>query len=164
MLFRSKKQTGLINLGVINWKVPEYTVPKKITLTLTAKSTENSYDLWVFPETDIPENTDNVFMTENVDTAVEELRKGSNVLLITDKLKNSIDGVYCTDFWCYPMFRSISESMKKPVPTGTMGLLIDKNHESLSLFPSERYSTPQWYNIVTSGVCAVLDEIGRAHV
>ena len=61
------------------------------------------------------------------------------------------------------MFRSISESMKKPVPTGTMGLLIDKNHESLSLFPSERYSTPQWYNIVTSGVCAVLDNAPKGY-
>lgn len=159
----AKKQTGLINLGVINWKVPEYTVPKKIALTLTAKSTENSYDLWVFPETDMPENTDSVVMTENPEEALRELKNGSNVLLVTDKLKNSIDGVYCTDFWCYPMFRSISESMKKPVPTGTMGLLIDRHHEALSLFPSERYSTPQWYNIVTSGVCAVLDDTPKGY-
>lgn len=161
--FETRKQTGLINLGVINWKVPEYTAPEKITLTLTAKNTENSYDLWVFPETDIPECIDGVVMTENPAEALEELKNGGNVLLITDRLKNSIDGVYCTDFWCYPMFRSISESMNKPVPTGTMGLLIDKHHESLSLFPSERYSTPQWYNIVTSGVCAVLDDTPKGY-
>lgn len=157
------KQTGLINIGVINWKVPEYSVPKKITLTLTAKNTENSYDLWVYPETALPEVKDGVIITENIDNALEELKKGCNVILITDKLKNSIDGVYCTDFWCYPMFRSISESMKKPVPTGTMGLLIDQNHKALSLFPSESYSTPQWYNIITSGVCAVLDDTPKGY-
>jgi len=39
-----------------------------------------------------------------------------------------------------------------------MGLLIDNSHKALKYFASEYYSTPQWYNIVKSGVCAVLDD------
>ena len=46
------------------------------------------------------------------------------------------------------MFRSISESMNKPLPIGTMGLLIDSRSSFLASFPSETHSTPQWFNIV----------------
>lgn len=153
-----EKKTGLLNIGIINWNVPEFSQQQKVKLTLTAKNTENSYDLWVFPEIDTPKPTLPLTVTEDVNIALESLKKGGSVVLMTDKIKNAVDGVYCTDFWCYPMFRSISESMKKPIPTGTMGLLIKNNHKSLSQFECDFYSTPQWYSIVTSGVCAVLDD------
>lgn len=156
----SEKKCGLTNIGVINWNVPKYSKPQKITLTLAAKSVENNYDLWIFPEINKPVSE---IMTDNVDTALEIVKEGGSAVLITDKLKNSVEGTYCTDFWCYPMFRSISESMQKPVPVGTMGLLIDKGHDSLSQFESEFYSTPQWYNIVNSGVCAILDDAPKKY-
>ena len=67
----------------------------------------------------------------------------------TDKL----EATYCTDFWCYPMFRSISESMNKPVPIGTLGLLIDKNEAVLDGFPTESFTTPLWYELVSHAHC-----------
>ena len=85
--------------------------------------------------------------------------RGVRILYIPEKLKNSVEGFYCTDFWCYPMFRSISESMGKNVPVGTLGLLIDNEHPALSEFPSETYSTPRWYEIVSHSSCAVLDDL-----
>ncbi len=154
----TEKKTGLINIGIIDWQVPEFSRPQKLKLTLTAKNTGNSYDLWVFPEIEVEKETSGVIVTDDVNKAIEVLKTGGNVLLITDKLNNYIDGVYCTDFWCYPMFRSISESMNKPLPTGTMGLLINNEHGLLSKFASESYSTPQWFSVVTSGVCAILDD------
>jgi hypothetical protein len=72
----------------------------------------------------------------------------------------SIEGTYCTDFWNYPMFNSISVSMKKPSPVGTLGLLIDNNHPSLKSFPSETHSTAQWYDAVTDSRTIILDGTG----
>ena len=154
-------KTGLFKIGAVNWNIPEdYKTPKKLTLTLTAKNTENSYDLWYFPELKSwnPTDGNKIIVTDSTDTAVKTLREGGNVLLASENLKNYVEGTYCTDFWCYPMFKTISEQMNKPVPVGTMGLLIDNSHKALKYFASEYYSTPQWYNIVKSGVCAVLDD------
>lgn len=160
----SENKTGLIFLGVINWDIPDYKSPKKLTLTLTAKNTENSYDLWFFPDLNDWQPADNgkMIVTESHDTALKALREGGNVILVSDNLINYVEGTYCTDFWCYPMFRSISEQMKKPVPIGTMGLLIDNTHKSLSDFESEYFTTPSWYNIIRSGVCAVLDDAPKS--
>ena len=55
------------------------------------------------------------------------------------------------------MFKSISESMGKPVPTGTLGLLIDNKSELLKDFPCDTFTTPQWYEIVSHSRCADLD-------
>jgi hypothetical protein len=80
------------------------------------------------------------------------------LFLSDEENADSIEGTYCTDFWCYPMFRSISESMEKEIPVGTLGLLIDKAHPALAQFPSETYSTPQWYSIVTASRSTILDD------
>ncbi|MCM1187707.1 MAG: beta-glucuronidase [bacterium] len=83
--------------------------------------------------------------------------KACLLFLSPEENKASLPGTYCTDFWCYPMFRNISLNMHKEVPVGTMGLLIQKDHGALKSFPCERYSTPQWYSIVTASRSTVLD-------
>jgi hypothetical protein len=80
------------------------------------------------------------------------------LFLSNEENPSSIEGTYCTDFWCYPMFRSISESMGKEIPVGTLGLLIDNTHPALAQFPCETYSTPQWYEIVTASRSTILDD------
>ncbi|MCM1530214.1 MAG: hypothetical protein NC093_09500 [Alistipes sp.] len=159
---------GLGKVGEIELTATE---PGTYTLTLVIEnvrenddilpiSSENSYDFYVYPKSEdfkLYSSDDVIIATEP-----EELKKlegrGVNILYIPEKLKNSVKGFYCTDFWCYPMFRSISESMGKDVPVGTLGLLIDNKHPALSEFPCEAYSTPQWYEIVSCGDCAVLDD------
>ncbi len=66
----------------------------------------------------------------------------------------TIPGTYCTDFWCYPMFASISESMNRPKPVGTMGLYIQSEHPALAEFVTEKYETPQWWDIITDAKAA----------
>ena len=39
-----------------------------------------------------------------------------------------------------------------------MGLLIQKEHSALKGFPSHKYSTPQWYQIVSHADCAILED------
>ncbi len=104
-----------------------------------------------------------VYITSDTDTALEECGKGASVLLFVkpdSTLPDSrLKGEYCTDFWCYPMFRSISEGAGKPVPVGTMGLLIDTAHPALAGFACEEHTTAQWYQIVMHAQPVILDSI-----
>ncbi len=103
------------------------------------------------------------YLFESTDSseAKKLLSEGKTILIVPDLERlsenNFIKGFYCQDFWCYPMFRSISESMNKPIPVGTMGLLIDNSHPALSQFPCEVFSTEQWWEIVENSKSEILD-------
>ncbi len=107
-------------------------------------------------------NDRNVCITNHNKAALEACHRGEFVLLFVKPNStlpdSTIKGEYCTDFWCYPMFRSISERAGKPVPVGTMGLLIDNTHPALSGFASETYTTAQWYPIVSHSRPMILDK------
>lgn len=150
-----------IDICDINIKMPSVTRMKKLNLSLQIADmdVEKNYDLWVYPKNiSIDKAGLNIF-NDLSEKAIELLENGEPVILFPklDSLKNSIEGFYCSDFWCYPMFRSISESMNKEVPVGTMGLLIDNAHPIFKHFPSEEYSTYQWWNIVSNSRSIILD-------
>lgn len=149
---------GVFDIGCAEIEMPRTDKPQKVTMTLNYKDICNKYILWVYPRSSA-ETPAKVTVTTDWDKAKAALADGGKVLFLPDKLDdtNSVEGTYCTDFWNYPMFRSISESMKKPEPVGTLGLLIDKKHPALSNFPSESYSTAQWYDIVSCSRTVILD-------
>ena len=148
---------GVFDLGSAEIVMPNIERAEKVVLNLSYKDICNKYILWVYPNASVASS-----VTTDWNTAKAELSEGKSVLFIPKNLneENSVEGFYCTDFWNYPMFRSISESMKKPVPTGTLGLLIDKKHPALESFPAESYSTAQWYDIVSCSRTAILDGTG----
>lgn len=147
------------------------------------KAILNSYMLHIYPKADsavyetlkefqtkITVEYKNIVITKNAETAVELSKKNKKVLLvpevITEKIPGvtlnienkpeTVEGTYCTDFWCYPMFRSISESMNKPVPTGTLGLTIDTENKLFTEWPTDSYTTPKWYNLISHSTCVNL--------
>jgi Beta-galactosidase/beta-glucuronidase len=153
---------NFVDIGDINIKMPTVTIMKKITLSLQIEGMEieKKYDLWVYPQNiRIDETGLNIFNNLS-EKAIKLLESGEKVILFPqlDDLENSIEGFYCADFWCYPMFRSISESMNKKIPVGTMGLLIDNVHPIFKDFPCEEYSTYQWWNIVSNSRSIILDD------
>lgn len=133
---------------------------------------ENEYTLWCYPADDTQETpmqrTQNPQCPSDTGTAIANTisealslaKEHPNVLLFLsdEENPNSIEGTYCTDFWCFPMFRSISESMGKEIPVGTLGLLIQKEHAALTKFPCETFTTPQWHSIVTASRATILDD------
>lgn len=149
---------GVFDLGTVKIAMPVVDKAEKAVLKLTCGDISNSYDLWLCPET----AADASGVVTDWNEAKARLAKGERVLFMPDKLpeSKSVEGTYCTDFWNYPMFNSISVSMKKPSPVGTLGLLIDNTSAALSEFPSEIYSTPQWYDAVTDSRTAILDGTG----
>lgn len=147
---------------------PEYTSPgrrKPSALTLTVKLTglcvSNSYQLWLYPP--IERNTKALCPAEAVVCSLEQLpslaksHRAGLLFLPAGENRASIQGTYCTDFWCYTMFRSISLNIGKEPPVGTMGLLIRREHKALSGFPCETWSTPQWHSIVNASRSTILD-------
>lgn len=154
---------GLIEVGRIVCQMPEF-VPAPIRvyllLSITETHTINVYDLMLYPAIGMPklESKSGVVVTARIETALSALKDGTAVFFLPKEVQASIPGFYCTDFWCYPMFRDICHWMQKPVAVGTMGLCIQDDHLSLAQFPTQEYSTPQWYDIVSASDCAILDE------
>lgn len=149
---------GLFRLGKISYRMPEFTTPQRVTLTLELGDICNSYELEIFPKQDFPALSEkNVCVTTDWTKARTALENGERVLYLPYTIPDSIEGFYCTDFWCYPMFRSISETLERPVPIGTLGLCIDNSHPALANFPCREWTTPEWYDIVMHSDCAILD-------
>lgn len=133
--------------------------PTTATLELQADGSNitNSYTLYIYPDIDVRiTETEIVYNGKTLPIVRSEEQARQGVLCIPTAPEGALRGEYCTDFWCYGMFKSISESMGKPVPTGTLGLLIDNESALLGGFPSEKHTTPNWYALVTHSHCADL--------
>ena len=151
---------GVFDIGSAELVIPDTGRPYKAVLTLRLNDICNKYVLWIYPDT-VNAKPDGLMVTDIWQDAKEALLHGGRVLFMPGDLDdgNSVPGAYCTDFWNYPMFSSISESMNKPLPTGTLGLLIDSEHKALAGFPSESYSTAQWYDIVIRSRSLIIDGV-----
>jgi hypothetical protein len=147
----------ITSLPVVELLVPKLNKPAAATLLLTYRDLIKEYPIWLYPcSTDSSKET---YITSELNaSALSKLEEGKTVVLFSDSLPESIDAGFTTDFWSYPMFKSICESNKmKPAP-GTMGLVIDNTHKALELFPTEKYASWQWQQIITKAKPVILDD------
>lgn len=120
-----------------------------LTVVLTlADGTRNHYPIWLIPLIDIRITREGIEKDGRMVAFVSAEEKADGAAIVVPSAEGQLPAEYCTDFWCYPMFRSISESMGKPVPVGTMGLSIDTASPLLKRFAQEDYTTPAWYAIL----------------
>ncbi len=182
-----KGETGLFDTGSIKIKIPGREDIACYELDLIVSEgrkmiCENHYTLWAYKKAEKFKISTDVYVEEDeggqeisfpvtasgkvaitsdmveTDAAVDA---GKSVLFyLTPNENRSLPGAYCTDFWNYPMFKSISESMNKPIPVGTLGLLIAKDHPAFAGFKCEAYTTPQWYEIVERSRASLLNWLG----
>lgn len=161
-----KGNERLQEVGRMTYTIPPMDKPGMIKVELQVADTEyqNAYTLWAYPEYDITISETEINYNGkllSIARSPKEVKayqtKKLPFVYIPLPEENEVEGSYCTDFWNFPMFRSISESMNRKVPVGTLGLYIDNKNEVLQGFPCENYSTPQWYQLVTHSHCAVLD-------
>ncbi len=148
-------ENGVLHAGQITLALPSVDRPEKLTLLVqyADSAIRNRYTLWIYPEITCE--------ASYVSTAADALAAtDDHVLFLAPAASNpySIEGTYSADFWCYHMFASISDWMKKDRPIGTMGLLIEDKHPIFDSFPTETYSTPQWWDIVMNSRSTILDE------
>ena len=152
---------------MIGFTVPPVKKARRFSFTLEIEGTDirNHYTLMAYPAIESVETEGAFIFTEENDEARELMQDGKTVLITPDIhskefIERSVEGFWCQDFWCYPMFASISDMMKKTRPVGTMGLLIDTEHPVLADFPAEKYSEPQWWDIVMNSRSEILDGCG----
>lgn len=120
-----------------------------LTVVLTlADGTRNHYPIWLIPPIDIRITREGIEKDGRMVAFVSAEEKADGAAIVVPSAEGQLPAEYCTDFWCYPMFRSICESMGKPVPVGTMGLSIDTASPLLKRFAQEDYTTPVWYAIL----------------
>lgn len=120
-----------------------------LTVVLTLEDgTRNHYPIWLIPQVDIRITREGIEKDGRMVAFVSAEEKADGAAIVVPSVEGQLPAEYCTDFWCYPMFRSISESMGKPVPVGTMGLSIDTASPLLKRFAQEDYTTPVWYAIL----------------
>lgn len=156
--------TRLTSVGTFTPDFSGITKPQTAVLKLTLGELHNSYVFRLYPDcnVEITENgiktaDDELIFVDSTEKAKQLIASGKKAMVITDGSK-AIENAYCADFWNYHMFRVISESMNKPVAPGTMGLLIDKDNKLLNDFPSEKFTTPQWYEAITHSKADILDD------
>ena len=154
-------EVGLFDLGDFEVELPETDSVHKIEVTLALSYTKKTYRLWQYPVMDAPElkSTENLTVTMEYKAAKTALREGRAVLYIPQEMREKVKGFYASDFWCYSMFRGITERMGMEEPPGTLGLIIDKFHPSLMGFRSERWTTPPWFDLLTHSDLAILDRL-----
>lgn len=120
-----------------------------LTVVLTLEDgTCNHYPIWLIPPIDIRITREGIEKDGRMVAFVSAEEMADGAAIVVPSAEGQLPAEYCTDFWCYPMFRSISESMGKPVPVGTMGLSIDTASPLLKRFAQEDYTTPVWYAIL----------------
>lgn len=120
-----------------------------LTVALTLEDgTRNHYPIWLIPRVDIRITREGIEKDGRMVAFVSAEEKADGAAIVVPSAEGQLPAEYCTDFWCYPMFRSISESMGKPVPVGTMGLSIDTASPLLKRFAQEDYTIPAWYAIL----------------
>ncbi|MEC0125095.1 glycoside hydrolase family 2 TIM barrel-domain containing protein [Paenibacillus pabuli] len=160
--FKGENYVVITDLSI---RIPDVPRMTKVMLKLSIPDTDihKSYDLWIYPNQVKVDFAGLHLFSEISEHALELLERGEDVLLFPspENIQNAIEGFYSTDFWSFPMFRSISESMKKDVPVGTMGLLIQKDHAVFEHFSTEDYSTYPWWSIVSQSSSIILDDLDK---
>ena len=156
-------QGAVSNLSLIQAPLAGCSAPRRLQLHVRVQGTNfgNRYNLWVYPPKLDPPIPAGVTVARALDEeTIKTLTGGGRVLLLPEpaKLRNSIEGFFTSDFWCYPMFRMICEGMGLPPAPGTLGLLIQDKHPALAGFPTEFHSDWQWWPLVMRSRAVILDE------
>ena len=157
--------TGKIaTLGDIAAPLHEIQSAARLTVTVSAGETSNSWHIWAYPPV-APATPANVSVVHAYDPSTRAmLAQGRRVLLLSSPTfgvihppfaffgapsvrvlprevrpgKNAIPGSFMPTFWNLQLFNQI----------GTLGLLCDPRHPAFAGFPTEKHSDWQWADLL----------------
>ena len=151
-------------------RIPLSTVrqAEKVILSLRVADTDycNDYPLWVYPAASQSAVVENAVVATDWEDCRAALAKGGKVFWMPDAAslkEQTVGALFQTDYWNYRMFKSICESLHRPVSPGTMGLLIDERHPALAAFPTEFHTNWQWFPIVKESYPLILDGLPQSY-
>ena len=156
-------ETGKVSgLGEISAPLRTVAEAARLTLTLKAGGTSNSWNIWVYPARQ-PETPAGVRIAYEYDrTTRDALARGERVLLFSDPTKglykidrvmlgpdeirlfevkpgqNALEGTFMPAFWNMRLFNQV----------GKLGILCDPAHPAFDGFPTEAHSDWQWADLL----------------
>ncbi|MFD2114348.1 S-layer homology domain-containing protein [Paenibacillus yanchengensis] len=148
-------QGKLISAGEISIDLTSIKEASQLKLDISLGNVINSYDIWVYPANNRPDDGE-VYVTEFLDKeALIVLEDGGSVLISPNAnnaaLPNSITGTFTTAFWSSQF---VSESQP-----GSMGLLMNPEHPVFNDFPTEYHTNFQWWPMAKLGRPMVLENL-----
>lgn len=156
-------ETGLVEIGSIMPETSSVTKAQRLNLEIEIAGTpyRNSYPMWIYPVDNEIMQVEDIIVTDALDgEAINQLKKGGKVLWFP-KLeqydKQTVGGLFQTDYWNYRMFKTISENNKRPISPGTLGILTDPEHPVFKDFPTDYHTNWQWFSIIKQSYPLILD-------
>ena len=144
-----------ISLGQINHSLSSVKSASKVTLTVSVKNYQNSWDLFVYPAS-LPGI--DILTTSRLDArAIETLNNGGKVLLTLKKgsLKAGKGGDikigFSSIFW--------NTAWTRGQAPFTLGILANPAHPALQQFPTQYYSNWQWWDAMSNSSAILLDSV-----
>jgi hypothetical protein len=146
-----------LQLGEINQTLSTIQDPTELTLTVSVSQFKNSWNIFVYPAK-LPEVSNDIYVTQQLDDkAADILNKGGKVLLTIkqgtvkpDKGGNVAIG-FSSIFW--------NTSWTNNQPPHTLGILCNPKHAALKKFPTEYYSSWQWWDAMSHSNALRLDAV-----
>ncbi len=150
-------------LGKIEADLKGVSAPAKLTVTLSAAGTSNSWNIWVYPDKPVKVPSNVIIVHEFNNKTLDYLKSGKRVLLFSSPKegviipprgfyapdsvrflpratagKNAIPGSFLPVFWNARLFNQI----------GTLGILCNPKNPALADFPTEAHSDWQWADLL----------------
>jgi hypothetical protein len=142
-----------VSIGELKFPLNKIYAAEKLTIKVSIENTSfnNEWNIWVYPNINRqPEH--NIFFTTDYSEAINALNEGKKVLFNPGKEKiNGVEGKFVQVFWSPVHF---------PDQSGTMGLLINKDHPAFKDFPTDSYTNWQWWDLCKNSTTLVLDSAG----
>jgi hypothetical protein len=148
-----------IRLGTIQQSLSSVANPSKLTLSINVGNHENRWEFFVYPAS-LPGATADVYVTQQLDEkAITALNNGGNVLLTLKKGSvrpekgGSVAIGFSSIFW--------NTAWTHGQAPHTLGILCNPSHPAFNYFPTDYYSSWQWWDGMSHSNAIVLDSVGK---
>lgn len=157
-------QGTLTNIGKISLPLNNIRGPQMLTLSISGANITNKYHIWVYDDNDTTwQNLP--YVTQISPSTYNTISNGATMLYIpshADIEAVSVGGLFTPDYWSYSMFKSISESIGKPISPGTLGYCIEPKlcdfaKQLIDYFPTNNHSDWQWWSVAKNSRPLILD-------
>lgn len=156
----SAPQGNVWTVGSIVADLGKLDKPAALKLTLKMGEARNSYNIWAYSPVK-PAHSKQLIRASTLTDAVLKKVEAGAICLLTPNHKaverQTVGGLFITDYWNYAMFKTISENNGKPVSPGTLGYLIDDESALFRDFPTASHSDFQWWAIAKATRPLILD-------
>jgi hypothetical protein len=148
-----------IYLGNISQSMSSVKAPSQLLLTVSINQYQNSWNFFVYPVLQSHPSKDILITQELNDEAIKKLNDGGKVLLTLKKgtVKKEKGGNVAVGF--SSIFWNTSWTHNQP--PHTLGILCNPKHAAFKYFPTDYYSSWEWWDAMSHSDAIILDSVDR---